>query len=315
MPDTNNQIGRIEILPTSILRDRRALVTEFRALSKYLNFGLGWHYPLDLAWAATELSPIVPGTRVLDAGAGRGLTQWWLSDHQADVISVDRLSRRTTIPQKWRQRFPVKGLRGDEDLEPVEYDVRKVPPKPERPRVRDFIPQRRPWQWHRYPEKLSNAFGQLGKQFESQGTVYIYNNDLTDMPDIEDGSIDVLVSISSLEHNTPEGLRECVVELMRTLKPGGVMVATLGAAKDEDWFHEPSKGWCYTEETLRSTFDLGTDVPSNYNRYDEMMEELKNCAELRDNLAPFYFKSADNGMPWGKWDPQYQSVGVVKVKC
>ena len=37
-------------------------------------------------------------------------------------------------------------------------------------------------------------------------------------------------------------------------------------------------------------------------------------AELRDNLASFYFRSGDNGMPWGKWDPQYQPVGVCKVK-
>ena len=35
---------------------------------------------------------------------------------------------------------------------------------------------------------------------------------------------------------------------------------------------------------------------------------------VRDNLARFYFQSGDNGMPWGKWDPQYQSVGVRKIK-
>ena len=31
-------------------------------------------------------------------------------------------------------------------------------------------------------------------------------------------------------------------------------------------------------------------------------------------LAAFYARSGDNGMPWGKWDPQYQPVGVCKVK-
>jgi hypothetical protein len=35
---------------------------------------------------------------------------------------------------------------------------------------------------------------------------------------------------------------------------------------------------------------------------------------LRDNLASFYGRSGENGMPWGVWDPRYQPVGVCKVK-
>jgi len=101
---------------------------------------------------------------------------------------------------------------------------------------------------------------------------------------------------------------------MRVLKPGGKLIATLGAAKDQDWFHEPSKGWCYTEATLRDIFELNPECPSNYDQYDELFEALCNCTELHDNLADFYFKSGNNGMPWGIWDPKYQPVGVVKVK-
>ena len=92
------------------------------------------------------------------------------------------------------------------------------------------------------------------------------------------------------------------------------MVATLGAAKNKDWYHEPSKGWCYTEASLKDIFQLPHNVRSNYDRYDALMKDLTECDELKDHLAEFYFKSGDNGMPWGKWDPQYQSVGVVKVK-
>jgi hypothetical protein len=101
---------------------------------------------------------------------------------------------------------------------------------------------------------------------------------------------------------------------MRVLKPGGLLLATLGAARDADWFHEPSRGWCYTEASLRSLFSLAEDIPANYSHYDELLRDLKNCSELRDNLADFYFRSGDNGMPWGKWDPRYQSVGVCKQK-
>jgi hypothetical protein len=44
------------------------------------------------------------------------------------------------------------------------------------------------------------------------------------------------------------------------------------------------------------------------------MENLITNAELKNNLASFYFKSGENGMPWGEWNPEYQPVGVCKVK-
>ena len=100
----------------------------------------------------------------------------------------------------------------------------------------------------------------------------------------------------------------------RVLKPGGAILATLGAAKGEDWYHEPSQGWCYSEATLKRVFDIPSVVRSNYQQYDQLFESLRGNKELKDNLASFYFNSGNNGMPWGKWDPQYQPVGIAKVK-
>jgi hypothetical protein len=122
------------------------------------------------------------------------------------------------------------------------------------------------------------------------------------------------VSVSSLEHNTPDNLEKVVDELMRILKPGGKLIATLGAGKNTDWFHEPSQGWCYTDDTLRKRFKLPADLSSNYNDYDRLFDALKNCGELRDNVAINYRFSKNNGLPGGKWNPKYQPVGVVKVK-
>jgi len=65
---------------------------------------------------------------------------------------------------------------------------------------------------------------------------------------------------------------------------------------------------------LQKAFDFSSEVPSNYGEYDRLMIALVNCQALRDNLASFYFRSGENGMPWGVWDPQYQSVGVCKIK-
>ncbi len=292
---------QVEILSVSLLNAPQALGEEIRHISGELNIGLGWHYMLDLTWAAQQLT-LRPGIRVMDAGAGHGIMQWWLAEQGIDVISVDHLSRRD-LPVGFRRRYRVQGWR-DEDLQL-------------KPSLRDFLPPRSLRQWHVYPRKLVALLRHwVGKPEirAGTGTISIYNQDLASMPGIRDNSIDAVVSISALEHNPPDKMRACVVELMRVLKPGGKLIATLGAAKEEDWFHEPSKGWCYTQATMHSIFDLPADCPSNYERYDELFEALRNCIELRDNLASFYFKSGNNGMPWGIWDPKYQPVGVVKVK-
>jgi len=105
-----------------------------------------------------------------------------------------------------------------------------------------------------------------------------------------------------------------VRELLRVLRPGGLLLATLGGARERDWFHAPSAGWCYTEDTLRRAFQLPDETRSNYERYDEFFEALKVNRELQSSLAGFYFRSGRNGMPWGRWDPKYQTVGVCKVK-
>lgn len=241
----------------------------------------------------------------MDAGAGTGVMQWWLAAQGINVLSVDRNSR-ANLGFRFRSWCPLQGLRPG-DLQPLT-----------RPGLRDFLPPKAPWYWYRWPGKLFHSLSRMtGREptpSYGRGTVTIYNQDLANISDIPDASLDAVVSISALEHNEPYALRGVVGELMRVIKPGGKLVATMHAARDEDWFHEPSKGWCYTEATLRDIFDLPADCPSNYDKYDEFFEMLRDCTELRYNLALSYFKSGNNGMPWGIWDPKYQPVGVVKLR-
>ena len=105
-------LERIEIIAVSILESRRALVEEMRQLSEELHIGLGWHYLLDLAWAARQLVK-QPPARVIDAGAGVGIMQWWLADKSVDVISADRLQRHN-LPLRLRRRFRIQGWRNKE---------------------------------------------------------------------------------------------------------------------------------------------------------------------------------------------------------
>lgn len=287
----------IEILPVSLLDTNRPTVGELKKLAKSLHLELGWHYLLDLTWIIQRLEPI-SGKHILDAGAGTGILQWHLAERGARVLSVDRASR-ADLPLRFRRRYHVNGLR-PEDLLPYARTVRiKL----------------------NASSKLSAKTITLGRDListanphRSPGKVIILNQDLMSLGEVASGSIDAVAAVSALEHNTPENLRLVVSELMRVLKPGGVLLATLVAARDENWFHEPSHAWCYTDASLRQIFDLPSDTPSNYSSYDKLMTELRECSELRDNLASFYFRSSQSGMPWGKWDPDYQPVGVCKIK-
>ncbi len=289
----------IEILPVSLLQEQREVVKRIRRLADGLRIGLGWHYLLDLSWIIGHLGP-VSGARVLDAGAGWGVLQWYLCAQGAHVISVDRASR-AELPVRLRARYSIRGLRRG-DLLPLPLAVLGE--------IRSDLLV--PRSLARQARNLAEAVPRPVRR--GSGEVIVYNQDLRELRDIPSGSIDAVVAVSALEHNTPDDLSQVVRELLRILHPQGKLLATLSAASTTDWFHEPSQGWCYTEATLRRIFGLDESVESNYDQYDRLFSELKGCAELRDNLAGFYFKSGNNGMPWGVWDPKYQPVGIVVTK-
>jgi SAM-dependent methyltransferase len=291
----------IEVLPVSLLEENRRTVNDLRRLAGSLGLEFGWHYLLDLTWMIARLGP-ASGLRVMDAGAGTGILQWYLAGRGAEVLSVDRMSR-SQLPARFRLRYHVSGMRPD-DLVPNRFTSRLGPAGSSGfgGRLAGSV--------------ISLARKNLPKRLDRRkGKVVIYNQDLKSLDDIPNNSLDAVVAISSLEHNDPTDLPLVVAELMRVIKPGGLLLATLGAARDRDWFHEPSRGWCYTEGTLKEVFGLPVETPSNYARYEELFRDLKNCGELRYNLAEFYYRSGENGMPWGIWDPKYIPVGVCKVKA
>jgi SAM-dependent methyltransferase len=299
----------LEILSVALLDEHRPMVTELKALAAELDIGLGWHYLLDLSWIVARLPPS-PGT-VLDAGAGTGILQWYLAEQGWNVVSVDRVSRRH-LESRFRTRYRVRGLRP--------MDLARLP-SGRRALVRRLTGGVRRLQSlvvavrHGYRPRIATPAGRPPREAPAgSGEVLIYNQDLRSLADIADGSIDEIVSVSALEHNTPDALQEVVAELFRVLRPGGRLIATLVASNREDWYHEPARAWCYSEATMRRIFGLDASVTSNYEQYDRLLESLRASAELRTNLAAFYYRSGANGMPWGKWEPQYQTLGVCKVK-
>jgi len=296
-------VETIEVLSTDLLDQNRSLVNDLKKVAKSLDLEFGWHYLLDLTWIIQRLGD-VKGKRIMDAGAGIGVLQWYLAEQGATVISVDRLSR-ANLPIRFRKRFHVTGLRR-EDLAPIRQVFGTNLSRP----VQGPIHR----QWAYRARLQAGEFADLLQPKTRVGKVSIYNQDLSRLEDIADNSLDAVVSVSALEHNSQDGLKKVAAEIMRVLKPGSALVATLTAGRGQDQWHEASRAWCYTDESLRRIFELPEEVSSNYADYDELFDRLRGCDELRDHLAKFYFQSGDNGMPWGKWDPQYQPVGVCKIK-
>ncbi len=240
--------------------------------------------------------------RILDAGAGTGVMQWWLAERGAHVVSVDRVDR-AELSGRFRMAYRVSGFAPGDLLSP---------PRVMLARLRDSSKS--------LPFRLKGALRAAVTWIlapilpKALGSVTILKADLDDLSPLPDNAFDAVVAVSALEHNDANHLVRVVEELLRVLKPGAPLLATLAAARDRDWYHEPSRGWCFTEKTLAATFGLTPQWRSNYSDFEPLFERIRASAELRENLAPMFFESGDNGMPWGIWDPKYQPVGILKWK-
>lgn len=314
---------KIEILSTDLLELHAERRREFETLSRELGIPLGWHYLLDLIWASVEIEPLLgPDARVLDAGAGIGLMQWWLAGRGVEVLSLDREERLPS--RRLRARYDIRPL-GGEKLPSVRSAAIERIRRAARTQSGDGGPtgSGAATGSTQKTKKAGTALRMLGASARDflvgdpprpgGATVWFGTADLRQLP-VEPESVDAVVSISALEHNDVGALAGITEGLFEVVRPHGAVLATVGGARDGDWFHQASHGWCMTEATLRSAFHLDPGASSNYDRWDELFEQLRNSQTLRDGLSDFYFASGANGMPWGRWDPQYQSVGVARWK-
>jgi len=88
------------------------------------------------------------------------------------------------------------------------------------------------------------------------------------------------------------------------------MLLTVSASHPESSFHEPSHSWLLNEPDLAKLYRLAPDYTSNFNRFDEIFESLKNSRYLRRWLGHSYYAGDKNGMPLGQWNPCYVPLGI-----
>lgn len=280
-------------LPMELLTRRADLKEEILDAVARFKLSIGWHYLLDLIWLLEATESLPAGSLILDAGAGNGLLQILLASRGHKVLSVD-FAPRTPLAA-YHDVAAIRVLDGPSFSNEYLQHLAATYRMEERPQTRDAVRVR-----------------PLAVLSEHAVDIVYWRADLQAMTDLPDHSIDAVVSVSALEHNSPEGLVDCVRELMRVLKPGAALHATTSGSDREDWFHAPSKGWCYSEKSLVAYFGL-TAPQSNFDRVGELFAALKQGDGLKEHLANVYFTSGENGMPWGNWAPLYFPVGVRRT--
>jgi SAM-dependent methyltransferase len=272
---------------------------------------IGWHYAIDLAWIFSMARHWPRHFRVLDAGGGRGPAQYMLAEMGFDVMNIDLHLAPPAYSARERYGSQLTRLASFADDPYVRNLEAQYTRRKPAHRLRQLIKASLPWRFaelHWYTKRHEDWRRLAGQSLHPVGKIALVQADLCAMPDIESGTFDAVVSLSALEHIPIESLPAAVGEIHRVLKPGGRVALTTSATHLETtWYHEPSKGLCFSGKDLESIFGAAdlTTAPA-----DEVLQHFRDSTYLRQNLASFYRRSGENGMPWGLWNPTYIPVAI-----
>lgn len=291
----------VEFLVPELLEDAEYSVqfAAFRRWERALNYQVGWHYPLDLVWILHEVQAHVPpAATILDIGAGSGLLQYLLAASGYNVLSLDLLRRRPgRLPRAY---FGIVDRQNE--TRDTEYTAHLL----------DQHRTHRLWRFRRWIRSRFRLFrsllhpSSLMLRFarSSFGQISLIVADVTD-PDSVHADFDAIVSVSALEHITEvSDFVDTISWVRRTGKPFWI---TTSAGRDETWWHEPSKGWCFGQDTMTA---IGESVHDWFPRYDAAMASLRGSTYLRLKLPDYYRNNPNCGMPNGVWDPKYVPISI-----
>ncbi|AGY57856.1 class I SAM-dependent methyltransferase [Gloeobacter kilaueensis] len=270
---------------------------------------LGWHYITDLTWIYRQIKFWPKGLRVLDAGGGGGPVQFLLSELGFEVTNVDMVLKKP--PLAYQRRYGTKYERFPSHVT-TDYAqlLEAAPPTTVLARLKQqiscwsMITEARAWRYesvHDTWRRQNNLNGQPAQLNWCVGN-------LCHMPEFPAKSFDAVVSLSAIEHIPITSLSQALQEIHRIVKPQGYWaVTTSGTEQPATWLHEPSQGYCFSENDLVGFFGA---IPACQQEPHKVLSNYHNCTYLKDNLAKFYKLSGKYGMPWGHWSPQYIPVGL-----
>jgi len=286
----NNEIKLLEV---SLLDDKKKL-KEISYWLKVLNRPNGWHYDLDIIWVLKELDKanILPGSTIIDAGAGQGIMQYLLAARGYNVISLDFSPR--TKPRATRGIFNIIG-NGNDDIdyqhpyqEFISYGLNPVMKKWQNMFKSGSIKK-----IPRIPKKLLslityrifNSFERFLKNHQSYGAITYLRAPFHAVP-LESSSVDAVISLSAIEHADISLFDKNVEELQRLLKlQAPFLLTTSATVSNGNIYDEKTSGWCYSLSSLKKYF-------LNYNvKFDteQCSSGLIESELFRSRLDPYYY--------------------------
>jgi SAM-dependent methyltransferase len=295
-----------EFLDPDIILASPSFNFTFGFLSSTRRTKVGWHYVTDIAWIHDKVKSWPRTFKVLDAGGGRGPIQFLLAEMGFDVTNVDLLHPRP--PVAYRSRYGTR-LRQLGSYTPTSY----------RRFLLAFAGQRGAKGIVKAVAKFALAGAietimarrwrtKVALRTTHPGRIEWVTGNLCSMPEIPSQSFDAIVSLSALEHIPFEQLPQALSEIRRVLKQEARWaVTTSGTERKDTWYHAPSQGNCFSETDLQELFGARPFMAENAG---SVLARYRNCSFLKEHLAPFYKRSGDNGMPWGKWNPAYIPIGL-----
>lgn len=292
--------AKVNFIGCGLLQDNESLKV-VRHWMKVLDVEIGWHYWLDLIWQIQKVKEagLKSGDTVVDAGAGSGVMQYILASMGLNVISID-LSKRS-IPGRVSKIFEMDLKEHYQDE--TEYTEHIKTYSKGNCLLAKIM---------KIPRKLNAAYLAEVVGNKGYGKITLVRADLTDLKFLEDSSIDGIFSTSAIEHIPDEGLlKKAFAEMYRVLGKDRNMFITTSGSEGDSWFHEPSKGWCFSKDQLERVIEAPVEVAGDY---QTTLKELQDSEFLKDNLASFYYTLENSGMPNGVWDPKYVPIGITMMK-
>jgi 2-polyprenyl-3-methyl-5-hydroxy-6-metoxy-1,4-benzoquinol methylase len=274
---------------------------------------IGWHYVIDLTWILCRVKYWPKRLRMLDAGGGTGPLQFLLAEMGFNVTNVDLALK--LCPPKYQQRYGTS-ITYLEDSPKTEYTqfLERFHLNPSQSIINAQLQQIKKW---KIISQLENQFynfrlnawrRRVAFDFAGIGHIDWKVGNLCHMNSIPTETFDAVVSLSALEHIPLDQLGNALAEIRRTLKKDSRWAATTsGTERNKTWFHDPSSGYCFSSKYIEELFQA---TPHRIQEPATVLQKYRECKYLKDNLAKFYFKSDKNGMPWGRWDPQYIPVAI-----
>ncbi|MCW7497034.1 class I SAM-dependent methyltransferase [Leptospira levettii] len=294
-------MDEIRFLDASLLEDINVLA-ELNHWLLVMDRPNGWHYDLDHIWILQELKKanILPGSTILDAGAGQGIMQFLLASRGYNVISLDFSSRLP--PKRSKGIFKIIGEGNSEInykhpyMNFIKYNSNKVSNLMSKFKFEKIlkiieIPFRVYRSARSYSEFMLERFF---KKHDHYGTIRFLRAPFHDVP-LESEIAHAVISVSAIEHADINLFKGNIESLFRLVKPDGKMLITTSAtAKEENEYDDKVSGFCFSKKFLSQSFP---QCKLNFD-YDSCLTSLFASQTFFDRIDSYYY--LDKNSPFYK---------------